>query len=206
MRARRAEIQVFSVSFLDVLSCALGGVLMLLLSMPTPSPVPPPPEPPPPAPTPLPPTPEPGFLLQVVMVARIDWDKPVDIDFWISDPDSRQQDKYVYYENHRSGVGYLMRDSINPDRERPWEVYFTVDPYPGVYEFYAHYYASSDEPVDVTLSLELFPGDPERRQSYREVTPTRLTKAEHGVTPGRLLGRFELKQEEGRWRLERLGP
>jgi Mg-chelatase subunit ChlD len=31
MSRRRGEIQVFSVSFLDVLSCALGGVLMLLL-------------------------------------------------------------------------------------------------------------------------------------------------------------------------------
>lgn len=31
MRRRQADIQVFSVSFLDVLSCALGGVLLLLL-------------------------------------------------------------------------------------------------------------------------------------------------------------------------------
>ncbi len=31
MRRRQADVQVFSVSFLDVLSCALGGVLLLLL-------------------------------------------------------------------------------------------------------------------------------------------------------------------------------
>ena len=31
MRRRQGDIQVFSVSFLDVLSCALGGVLLLLL-------------------------------------------------------------------------------------------------------------------------------------------------------------------------------
>lgn len=31
MRAKRGEIQVFSMSFLDVLSCALGGTLLLLV-------------------------------------------------------------------------------------------------------------------------------------------------------------------------------
>lgn len=32
MKAKRGEIQVFSVSFLDVICCALGGTLMLLLA------------------------------------------------------------------------------------------------------------------------------------------------------------------------------
>ena len=34
MRRNRAEIQVFSISFLDVLSCALGAVLILLVVVP----------------------------------------------------------------------------------------------------------------------------------------------------------------------------
>ena len=40
MRRNRAEIQVFSISFLDVLSCALGAVLILLVVVPTSPPKP----------------------------------------------------------------------------------------------------------------------------------------------------------------------
>ena len=40
MRRNRAEIQVFSISFLDVLSCALGAVLILLIVVPTSPPKP----------------------------------------------------------------------------------------------------------------------------------------------------------------------
>ena len=35
MRRNRSEIQVFSLSFLDVLSCALGAVLIVLVVVPT---------------------------------------------------------------------------------------------------------------------------------------------------------------------------
>ena len=40
MRRNRGEIQVFSISFLDVLSCALGAVLILLVVVPTSPPKP----------------------------------------------------------------------------------------------------------------------------------------------------------------------
>ena len=40
MRRNRAEIQVFSISFLDVISCALGAVLILLVVVPTSPPKP----------------------------------------------------------------------------------------------------------------------------------------------------------------------
>ena len=203
MSARSREIQVFSMSFLDVLSCALGGVLLLLFTT-SPEPLAPV-EQPPVAPAPAAPTPESdtGLIVSIALAARIDWDKPVDIDLWVKDPGSSGSGDFVYYKDPRSRYGFLMRDAQS-ETDGQWEIYCTVDPHPGVYELYAHYYSQSSEPVNVKLSVQLFPGEPSRRQEF-EVNATLLRSQQSG-TPGKLLGKFRLVTAGQDYRLEQISP
>jgi len=203
MKSRSREIQVFSMSFLDVLSCALGGVLILLFTIPPPplTPPEPPPEQAPPSPEP---EPEQGYLVPIVFAARMDWDRPVDIDLWIKDPDTAQRNTYVYHLKPRSKVGFLMRDARSAT-DRQWEIYCTVDPYPGVYEIYAHYYTSSSEPAQISLTVELYPGRPNQGQPFQ--SHTTLTHSQHSREPGKLLGKFELKRiDQDNYQLDQILP
>ncbi len=223
MSQRRGEIQVFSVSFLDVLSCALGGVLLLLLlnmqsseqtittesrlrqraerdrnnaedakrkaeserevadrrrreaeaerdeakgELATLT----------------------GFSVPLTLVFQINWDKQADIDLWIKDP-TTAQNSYVYWNNPKSKIGYLMRDEIEA-KDRQWEIYFAVDEKPGVYEVYAHYFSGDSGPTTVTLQSVLYPGQ-QRIQRQQDVVAI-LPKGKG--QPGQLLAKFELKQ------------
>lgn len=200
VKIRSREVQVFSVSFLDVISCALGGVLLLLIMLkPAPEPIPAPPTPDPP-----PPTPE-GFVLPISLAVRLDWNQEVDIDLWVSDPGCSNEQPYVFYDERQSGVGTLMRDAINP-RDRQWEVYFAIEPIAGVYEIHADYYEDSALPVEVTAAAELFPGDTEKKMRLEMEEPVTIRYANAIDGPDRRLLRFEIvKDDDGEFRLEDLG-
>jgi len=188
MRKKRGDIQVFSVSFLDVLSCALGGVLLLLLAK-------------------MNERDDEGFVVPIALVFRIDWNEKADMDLWVKDPDTTQSStKFVYYENPRSRIGSLMRD-VQSERVEQWEAYFTLDPHPGVYEVYAHYFDEDfNAPVPVTFQAVLFPGDPTREIRIEAPAPVTLRRDSDGSAPGRLLGRFEIVQFGDDYELRQLSP
>ncbi len=164
MRVRNREIQVFSMSFLDVLSCALGGVLLLLFMMSPPSmpPIEPLPAPPEPVAPELPtPEPEEGLIIPIVFAVRIDWDEPVDVDLWVKEPGG----SFVSYNKRQGTSGFLMRDALAGTEHR-WEIYCTIAPQPGIYEIYAHVYSEVQQPVNAELSVQVYPGDARWRQRF----------------------------------------
>jgi hypothetical protein len=175
VRRRDREIQVFNVSFLDLLSCALGGVLLLFLYVMSTQAEKPEPK---------------GFLVPLPLAIRIDWDKPVDIDLQVRDPSNA----IAHWDHLETECGYLMRDEREAT-ERTWEVYYCVDIHPGTYEVYAHYFGETNGPVRVTLSGELFPADPERKQTIRPRTVV-LEGQNQPPAPGLLLTRFELVPDD----------
>jgi len=181
VRRRERDIQVFSVSFLDVLSCALGGVLLLFLYLMITRPAP--------ANT------EQGFLVPLPLAIRIDWDKAVDIDLQVRDPSG----ELAYWKHLKTPCGYLMRD----EREavhRNWEVYYCVDVHPGVYEVYVHYYGDTVGPVHVRLTGELFPADPQHKQTLLPKSCV-LSVQNDPPAPGLQVACFELQPEGDSFRL-----
>lgn len=142
MRRSAKEINIFSMSFLDILCSGLGAVLVLLLifsqnaqeiktqdenrieqlqeenrdlkqKL--------------------------GMPVSFPIAIRIEWNNiNNDIDLYVKDPSGKTA--YFPPKHQNTGVGQLMRDS-NTSEELPFEIYFTDRMAAGQYIVWAHYYS-----------------------------------------------------------------
>lgn len=183
MKRRKRSIEAVGMSFLDVICCALGGTLLLLLLS-----------------TNKPEESNEGFVIPIALVFKIEWENGRDIDLWIKEPDGKTG--FVYHNKPRGKIGSLMRDSIK-EGESQWEAYFAINVAPGVYEFYAHHYdRNTDGATLLNWEAALFPGS-DKEESIVSQVPVRLTQEIDGKpysqnpqnAPGRKLGRFEVKED-----------
>jgi len=196
-------LQIFSVSFLDVLSCALGSVLMLLLlaiqNTPRVEPTPVPEPIPQPASDPV--SPQPTSDDEPALVVHLEWDRAeVDIDLWVKDPSGP-----VGWSNRQSAIGSYLQDSQS-EQHGGWEEYHADDPHAGVYEVHAHYYSGARGAVQATLSVTAFRGSAggEQRLPSKRFTMTKPEYGTGGTPPGRLVLRFQMVQIGDGYRLQEL--
>lgn len=216
MSRRRREISVFNVSFLDLMCCALGGVLLLVLVMSED----------------FSETVEAqqqviekltdksnqlaesreqllqtmekssrqiadmqktiererqkGYMVPLPLAIRLDWNVATDIDLWVKGP----KGEFASYKKMVTSFGYLMRDETR-GVNRNWEVFYSVELMEGPYEVYCHYYGTNKGTAKVIVRAELFPNRPDPGNSKQETINLGKGRSE----PGELALKFRIVRQ-----------
>ncbi len=166
MARKNREINVFNLSFLDVLSCALGAVILVLVLIPDPKPT----KCPDPKPCPVCrecptcpvcqqcPTPKPCPVCQecptcpdckedVAILISISWkaqdDRKVDIDLHVEPPGGYPEIYYRNKETKRNGILVMKLTHDNTGGAHAPEVFFSPRAPEGDWTIYVKYYAGS---------------------------------------------------------------
>ncbi len=229
MRRPSREVNIFSLSALDLFASATGAFAILAVilfpyylqqgdadvvnSVPEPPVQPVEPQPPVPVPpTPVPPTPVPpepkkqGFPVPIDFAIRIDWPNPaIDVDLHVEHTDPDGVDSVVDYrpENIRRPWGRLMRDQRDSRVSTPWEVFYAPifdDSSPGAYRAYISYYSGGSANVPVKGEVLLYPSDPERGQS--QAFSVNLRPSEKYKDTARLAVAFRLSRAGADYQVE----
>ena len=193
MGRKHRELNVFSASFLDVLCCALGGVILLVIAMSTQQKAE---------------TDQAqkqlrqvtqriveGYDVPVPLAVRADWkDRGTDIDLSVKGPDG----KLVYYNAKSAPWGALLRDERHAEAAM-WEVFCSTDPAEGQYEVFCTYYdGGSGNSFPVTGSVVLNPGDRGEVKRDFSTTLTREDKLDSGRTDRTRVARFSIRNRNGK--------
>ncbi len=158
MAKRSGDISVFSASFLDVLCCALGGVILLTIALSTK--------------VENEAQKSEGFEIPVLLAVRMDWDTPkADIDLAVRGPDGN----IVSYLDRQRSWGVLLRDETEAQTTR-WEFFCSTDLVPGEYWVYCSYFDGSGESFPVRGSIALYPGKDQQRKHDFSTVLTRFDR------------------------------
>lgn len=158
MRRNNRELNIFSMSALDLFCSAMGAFLLLALialpyylreeqacaACPAPAPTPvntPPTEscPSTPAPTPAcPPAPAVPVLLDKLIVATLEWNRATDVDLHVITPDGH----FSYQAREVAGrPGEMFLDDLGNGAGPRRELWLSKDPTRGRYQFCVHWYS-----------------------------------------------------------------